>query len=112
MRREGVPPGIIYPGDINSKQNETVIDRFLNNNIPVININQIHVLSEWYELPYPPDMKYQYGTGSLFYSKTQYNSIVILVAFLISAGSIIITGIISLREINERMYSSEPDSII
>ena len=112
LKRQGTPPGIIYPGDINSDENQTVIERFLNDNIPIVNINKIHVLTEWYELPYPPDAKYQYTTGSLFYSKKQYNPKVILLAFIISAGAVLATGLISHREIKERMHSSEPESII
>ena len=112
LKRQETPPGIIYPGDINSSENSTVIERFLNDNIPVININKIHVLTEWYDLPYPPDIKYQYAKGSLFYSKKQYNTKVILLAFIISAGAVLTTGLISHREIKERMHSSEPESII
>ena len=112
LKRQATPPGIIYPGDINSAKNQTVIERFLNDNIPIVNINQIHVLTEWYELPYPPDTKYQFTTGSLFYSKKQYNPKVILLAFIISAGAVLATGLISHREIKERMHSSEPESII
>jgi len=112
FQKHETPPGIIYPGDINSGKNQTISERFLNNDIPVININQIHVLTEWYELPYPPDTKYQYATGSLFYSKKQYNPKVILLAFIISAGAVLATGLVSHREIKERMHSSEPESII
>ena len=112
LKRLVTQPGIIYPGDINSDNNQTMIERFLNDNIPVININQIHVLTAWYELPYPPDITNKYATGSLFYSKKQYNPKVILFAFIISAGVVLATGLISHREIKERMYSSETESII
>ena len=112
LKRQETPPGIIYPGDINSDTNKTIVERFLNDNIPVINLNQIHELAEWYELPYPPDTKYKYATGSLFYSKKQYNPKVILMAFIISAGAVLATGLISHREIKGRMHSSEPESII
>ena len=112
LKRHDIPPGIIYPGDINSEVNQTVMERFLNNNIPVININQIHVLSEWYELPYPPNLKSRYAVGNLFYSKKQYHPRVILLAFVISAGAVLAIGLISHHEIKERMHSSEPESII
>ena len=112
VKRQATPPGIIYPGDINSDKNQTVIERFLNVDIPVVNINQIHILTEWYELPYPPSHKYQNATGALYYSKKQYNPKVILLAFIISAGAVLATGVISHRAIKERMHSSEPESII
>ena len=112
LKRQVTPSGIIYPGDINSYNNQTIIEKFLNKEIPVININKIHVLTEWYELPYPPGIKYQFATGSLYYSKKLYNPKVILLAFIISAGAVLATGLISHREIKERMHSSEPESII
>ena len=46
------------------------------------------------------------------YSKKQYNRKVILLAFIISSGAVLATGLISHREIKERMHSSEPESII
>ena len=103
FQKHETPPGIIYPGDINSGKNQTISERFLNNDIPVININQ---------LPYPPEEKYQNEQGGLYYSKKQYNPQVILLAFIISAGAVLATGLVSHREIKERMHSSEPESII
>ena len=112
LKREEIPPGIIYPGDLSNKFNQTVLESFLNKNIPVININHIHELAGWYKLPYPPKHNYKFGKGSLFYSKKQYNRKIILFAFIISAGAVLAIGIISHREIKERMHSSEPESII
>ena len=68
LQRSSVPVGIIYPGDFPGNHDGTVIERFLNLGIPVININHINLLSEWYELPYPLKRNYRYGEGSLFYS--------------------------------------------
>ena len=112
LKRKSLLPGIIYPGDINSIENKTLIERFSENNIPVININQISLLTDWYELPYPPNIKNQHSIGSLFYSTKQYNPIIIIVSFLISSSSVLIIGIISHRQIKERMHSIEPDSIL
>jgi len=112
LQRRDTPAGIIYPGDINTNPNGTVIERFLDDDVPVININHIQFLTEWYGLPYPPEKKNQIQIGSLFYSKKQYHPRVILFAFIISAGAVLATGLISHREIKERMHSSEPESII
>jgi len=110
--RSSTPAGIIYPGDFPSNSDETVIGTFLDMGIPVLNINHINILSEWYELPYPPKQNYHYGAGSLFYSQKQYNPMVILVAFFISTGTVLTVGIISHSEIKRRMYSSEPESLL
>ena len=112
LKRKDTPAGIIYPGDITSAAAGTVIERFLEQDIPVININHIHILTEWYDLPYPPEKKNQIKMGSLFYSKKQYNLAVILTAFFIAAGTVLSVGIISHREIKKRIHSSEPESIL
>jgi len=112
LQRSNTPAGIIYPGDIDGNSNGTVIERFLDMDIPVININHINILSEWYELPYPPKRNYRYGTGSLFYSQKQYNPVVILMAFCISTGTVLVVGIMSHNEIKRRMHSSEPESFL
>ena len=65
--------GIIYPGDINLDINQTVLEGFLDKDIPAININHIKRLMEWYELPYPPNNKNKIITGILFYSQKKYN---------------------------------------
>jgi len=112
LKRKDTPAGIIYPGDISSAASGTVIERFLEQDIPVININHIHILTEWYDLPYPLGKKNQIKMGSLFYSKKQYNLAVILTAFIIAAGTVLSVGIISHHEIKKRMHSSEPESIL
>ena len=112
ITRKEIPAGIIYPGDINSTMYATVLGKFLNQDVPIININHIYELTDWYNLPYPPYDNYKYGTGNLFYSKKQYNPKVILFAFFIVLGSVVTIGIISHREIKERMHSIEPESII
>ena len=112
IERNLVPPGIIYPGDIDSRKGQTVVYEFLNRNIPVININHIHALANWYDLESPPKKKFEATKGSLFYSKKQYNAYTIIIAFLISACSVLAIGIISHREIKKRMYASEPESIV
>ena len=112
LKRKDTPAGIIYPGDISSAASGTVIERFLEQNIPVININHIHILTEWYDLPYPLGKKNQIKMGSLFYSKKQYNLAVILTAFIIAAGTVLSVGIVSHHEIKKRMHSSEPESIL
>jgi len=112
LQRSKTPAGIIYPGDMPGNSNGTVIERFLDMDIPVININHINILSEWYELPYPPKRNYRYGTGSLFYSQKQYNPVVILIAFCISTGMVLVVGIMSHNEIKRRMHSSEPESFL
>ena len=112
LQRSNTPAGIIYPGDIPGTSKGTVIERFLDMGIPVININHINILSEWYELPYPQKRNYQYGTGSLFYSQKQYNPVVILMAFCISTGTVFAVGIMSHNEIKRRMNSSEPESFL
>jgi len=78
----------------------------------VININQIERLSEWYELPYPLNIKNKIKMGNLFYFHKKYNIKVILTAFLIAAGTVLFVGIVSHREIKKRMHSSEPESIL
>jgi len=112
LQRSNTSGGIIYPGDIPGNANGTVIERFLDMDIPVININHIKNLSELYELPYPPERNYRYGTGSLFYSQKQYNPVVILIAFSISTGVVLAVGIMSHNEIKKRMHSSEPESFL
>ena len=42
IKRKEIPPGIIYPGDIKSTMHTTVLESFLYQNIPVININHIY----------------------------------------------------------------------
>ncbi|MDP6570766.1 MAG: poly-gamma-glutamate system protein [Candidatus Marinimicrobia bacterium] len=112
LQRAETPAGIIYPGDTNLDDSQTVLNRFLEKDIPVININHIHILSEWYELPYPPGKNYQHGEGTLFYSKKQYNSTVIFIALFLAAGTVLTVGIISHNEIKRRMHSSEPESFL
>jgi len=112
IERNLVPPGIIYPGDIDSKKGQSVVYEFLNREIPVININHIQVLADWYDLESPPRKTFESTKGSLFYSKKQYNAYIIIIAFLISAGSVLAIGMISHYEIKKRMYASEPESII
>ena len=112
LQRSITPAGIIYPGDIPGNSQGTVIERFLDRDIPVININHINILSEWYELPYPPKQNYTPGTGSLFYSQKQYNPIVILLTFFISLVTVLVVGIVSHNEIKRRMHSSEPESFL
>ncbi len=112
LQRAETPAGIIYPGDLSLFETQTVLSRFLEKDIPVININHIHTLSEWYALPYPPEKKYQYGEGNLFYSKKQYNSGIIFIALFLAAGTVLTVGIISHNEIKKRMHSSEPESFL
>ncbi len=112
INRQSILPGIIYPGDISKSRNSSLLEKFSQNNIPVININQISLLANWYELPYPPSSKNQYGLGSLFFSTKQYNPLIIIIAFLISLSSLLLVGFISHKQIKERMQSIEPDSII
>jgi poly-gamma-glutamate system protein len=112
LKRNNLPVGIIYPGDINLDINQTVLEGFLDKDIPVININHIERLMEWYELPYPPNKKNKIKTGILFYSHIKYNLKVILTAFIIAAGTVLFVGIVSHREIKKRMHSSEPESIL
>ena len=112
LQRSITPSGIIYPGDIPGNSYGTVIERFLDMDIPVININHINILSEWYELPYPPKQNYISGTGSLFYSQKQYNPVVILLTFIISLVTVLAVGIVSHNEIKRRMHSSEPESFL
>jgi len=105
--------GIIRPSEnFNSSLDSTVIERFLEDKIPVININNIKKLTYRYELPYPPNNKSQIKTGDLFYSREDYNIKVILLAFIIVAGTVLFVGIVSHREIKKRMHSSEPESIL
>ena len=59
LKRKDTPAGIIYPGDINTSSSGTVIEQFLDDDVPIININHIHILTEWYGLPYPPEKKNQ-----------------------------------------------------
>ena len=49
LKRNSLQVGIIYPGDINIDINQTVLERFLDLEIPVINISNIERLSEWYK---------------------------------------------------------------
>ncbi len=112
LQRSETPAGIIYPGDIHFDEPNTVLSRFLEKEIPVININHIHTLSEWYDLPYPPEINYQWGKGSLFYSKKQYNTTVIFIALFLAAGTVLTVGLISHNEIKRRMHSSEPESFL
>ena len=76
IERNLVPPGIIYPGDIDSKKGQSVVYEFLNREIPVININHIQVLADWYDLESPPRKTFESTKGSLFYSKKQYRKMV------------------------------------
>ena len=78
----------------------------------VSEINHINILSEWYELPYPPNRNYESGLGSLFYSQKQYNPTVILIAFFISSGTVVAVGIVSHNQIKKRMHSSDPESFL
>ena len=112
LARSSVPPGIVFPGDFEAKFDGTIVERFLHLDIPVININQINVLAQWYDLPYPPTKNHRYSRGNLFYSKKQYNLFVILTAFIISSIMVLFVGIISHREIKRRMHSSEPESFL
>ena len=112
LKRNNLPVGIIYPGDINLDINQTVLEGFLDKDIPAININHIERLMEWYELPYPPNNKNKIITGILFYSQKKYNLKIILTAFIIAAGTVLFVGIVSHREIKKRMHSSEPESIL
>ena len=113
LKRNSLSPGIIYPDDILAENNiETVIDKFLDMDIPVINLNHINKLSVWYDLPYPPNLNHKHGVGSLFYLIKPYNPIVIIIALIISAGTVFAIGVISHNEIKKRMYSSEPESFI
>ena len=112
LQRSNTPAGIIYPGDMPGNSKGTVIERFLDMDIPVININHINILSEWYELPYPPKQNYLPGTGSLFYSQKQYNPVVILLTFFISLVTVLVVGIVSHNELKRRMHSSEPESFL
>ena len=112
LKRNSLQVGIIYPGDINLDINQTVLERFLDLEVPVININHIERLTEWYELPYPPNNKNKIKKGNLFYSHKKYNLKVILTAFFIATGTVLFIGIVSHREIKKRMHSSEPESIL
>ena len=112
MKRLEIPAGIIYPGDISLDDRETVVEQFLNKDIPVLNINHIKTLTDWYELPYPPNKRYQNGIGALFYSKKEYNPMVILITFFISSGTVLMIGIISHKQIKTRMHSSELESLL
>ena len=112
IQRKNTPVGIIYPGDIPIKSNGTVIERFLDAGVPVININRINELADWYELPYPPKKGEKCGIGNLFYLKTDYNSMIILITFIVSIGIVLSIGIKSHIEIKKRMNSSEPESLL
>ncbi|NWJ43177.1 hypothetical protein HX837_03065, partial [Marine Group I thaumarchaeote] len=105
--------GIIRPYEnINSSLDSTVIKRFLEEKVPVININNIPKLTDLFDLPYPPNNKSQIKMGDLFYSQKKYNLKIILTAFIIAAGTVLFVGIVSHREIKKRMHSSEPESIL
>ena len=112
LKRSLLPFGIIYPDDIDIIEEETVLEAFLVENIPVININRIESLNNIYGLPYPHEKKYRVKEGALFYSQKKYNLKVILTAFILASSMVFSVGIISHREIKKRMHSSEPESIL
>ena len=112
LSRRHLQAGIIYPSERSKIDNITIVKEFLNNDIPVLNINHINNLMSWYGLAYPPNFTTKYGEGSLYYLKNQYNPIIILVSFIIASSSVFIIGLMSHHQIKNRMYSSEPDSII
>jgi len=111
LTRSNMPIGIIYPGDLEENKKKSMVE-LLSNTIPIININHIKKLTNLYEMPFPPSKKNDYGDGILFFIRTPHNKNIIIIAFIISLGSVLGIGIISHNEIKKRMHSSEPESIL
>ncbi|MBC8256259.1 MAG: poly-gamma-glutamate system protein [Candidatus Marinimicrobia bacterium] len=111
LTRNMIPYGIIYPHDLEFDLTNSIASKVLLT-MPLININHIKDLTFIYNLPFPPNIDTKPRNGTLFYIKTEYNRKIILTAFLISLLSVLWIGIISHNEINKRMHSSEPESIL
>ena len=103
--------GVLFPEDLMTFQNESVLKTFSKEKVPVINIRSIKQLIKLYGLPYFPTPLPPIGEGVLFMKPT-YNRIVNFIALLLTLLATTGIGFYSHKQIHNRMETYEPDSIL
>jgi poly-gamma-glutamate system protein len=103
--------GVLFPEDLQSFQSKSVVKSFTDADIPIINIRGIKQLTKLYGLPYSPTKTPQIGTGRLF-MKPLYNKVINFLALLFSILATAGIGIYSHKQIQNRMETHEPESIL
>lgn len=106
------PSGIISePHSITSL--DGVINKFLDNNIPAINIQNITTIQDEFDID-PGSYIYNTSDNSIneFIRSTKLNPYIAICAWFLSVISIIFIGYQSFKQIKERMKDIEPESLL
>ena len=103
--------GVLFPEDLITFQNESVLKTFSIEKVPIINIRSIKQLIKLYGLPYFPTPLPPIGDGIIFMKPT-YNRVVNLIALLLTVLATTGIGIYSHKQIHNRMETYEPESIL
>ena len=103
-----------YKFDFEDLDNE-VFYKFLDKNIQIFNIDNMKHIADVYDLPFPHkgSIGNKLGkTNSIYTIEGRYNRSIVIMAIVLSILNIIIVGVYSYKEMNKRMLSSDPETIL
>ena len=106
-----IPSAVSFPGDLLELSGRSIVRDFSRNNIPIIQILDIHDLADTYALPWAPIPTPVIGEGIIF-SQLKYNFWITLLCLILAIASVTAVGIYSHKQIKERMANYEPESIL
>tara|TARA_B100000945_G_scaffold318435_1_gene323289 strand:- start:139 stop:1251 length:1113 start_codon:yes stop_codon:yes gene_type:complete len=108
-----MPSGIIINNGSKNYTIDGVASKFLNNKIPIINIQDITTIQSTFDID-PGSYIYDTAEYSLndFIKKSKLNPYIVICAWILSVFSIIFIGYQSFKQIKERMKDIEPESLL
>jgi poly-gamma-glutamate system protein len=106
-----IPQGVSDGSDLIDLYGKSVVKEFANMHIPIIHIHNLKDLQQYYAFPWAPIPLPTVGEGDLYF-EMRYNIFITLIALILASGLTIGVGIYSHKQIKERVYSYEPDSIL
>jgi len=111
VNAELIPQGVSTSTELTDIYGDSVVKTFAQRNISIIHIHDLHELQKEYLFPWAPVPLPEVGDGKLYF-ELRYNMWITIIALILSAGFTIGIGIYSHKQIKERVYSYEPDSIL
>jgi len=98
----------------NYKLEEEVFYTFLNTKVPIFNIDNLRYFTSVYNLPWPHKNRNftTESTPGIYSRELKYDKKNVIMALVLSILNIIIIGVYSYKEINKRMLSSDPETIL
>ena len=106
-----IPNGFSLSEDIGTLIGSSVIQTFINENIPIIHINDIVELFTDHNLVVYPDKFNKFGTGEIYY-EMRYNYLYSIIALIMTLGLIIALSIVTHHQVKMRMSIYDSDSLL